>query len=67
MSNTQTLDVDIIQKPQFKEKYDNFIGGKWTAPIGGEYFTNISPVDGNVFTKVARSKEADIELALDFA
>lgn len=67
MSNTQTLDVDIIQKPQFKERYDNFIGGKWTAPIGGEYFTNISPVDGNVFTKVARSKEEDIELALDFA
>ncbi|MBO2571309.1 hypothetical protein I6M39_20285 [Shewanella algae] len=23
---------------QFKDKYDNFIGGKWLAPVGGQYF-----------------------------
>lgn len=52
---------------QYKEKYDNFIGGEWVAPLDGEYFENPSPVDGKVFTKVARSQKEDIELALDAA
>lgn len=51
----------------FKEKYDNFIGGKWVPPVKGEYFDNKTPVTGEVFTKVARSSEEDIELALDAA
>ena len=51
----------------FKKRYDNFIGGKWVAPLGGEYFDNPSPVSGKSFTKVARSKKEDIELALDEA
>ncbi|MCL4171484.1 UNVERIFIED_CONTAM: hypothetical protein GTU68_046844, partial [Idotea baltica] len=51
----------------FKSSYDNFIGGKWVAPVKGEYFNNISPVDGNSFTKIARSTAEDIELALDAA
>ncbi|MBX7174272.1 MAG: aldehyde dehydrogenase [Pyrinomonadaceae bacterium] len=53
--------------PKFKEQYNNFIGGEWVAPKGGEYFDVISPVDGKVFTKVARSQAEDIELALDAA
>src|SRR5215213_178120 len=53
--------------PKFKEQYENFIGGEWVAPVGGEYIENTSPVDGKVFTKVARSTAADIELALDAA
>lgn len=52
---------------QYKEKYDNFIGGKWVAPTKGEYFENVSPVDGNVFTKIAKSTPEDLELALDAA
>lgn len=52
---------------QFKEKYDNFIGGKWVAPVNGQYFENKSPVTGEVFTKAARSSAEDIELALDAA
>ncbi|MFJ7746370.1 aldehyde dehydrogenase family protein [Peribacillus sp. NPDC097295] len=52
---------------QFKEKYDNFIGGEWVAPVKGQYFENKSPVTGEVFTKAARSSEEDIELALDAA
>lgn len=51
----------------FKEKYDNFIGGKWVPPVKGEYFDNPTPVTGEVFTKAARSTEEDIELALDAA
>ncbi|CAM5196637.1 Putative aldehyde dehydrogenase AldA OS=Ureibacillus acetophenoni OX=614649 GN=SAMN05877842_105115 PE=3 SV=1 [Ureibacillus acetophenoni] len=51
----------------FKEKYDNYIGGQWTPPINGEYFDNVTPVTGKVYTKVARSSAEDIELALDAA
>lgn len=54
-------------KVQYKEKYDNFIGGKWVAPVKGEYFDNVSPVHGKVFTKVAKSTTDDLELALDAA
>ncbi|MCY7345145.1 MAG: aldehyde dehydrogenase family protein, partial [Pyrinomonadaceae bacterium] len=63
--------MDATQKsydiPKFKEQYNNFIGGEWVAPVDGEYFENASPVDGKVFTKIARSTEADVELALDAA
>ena len=54
-------------KVQFKAQYENFIGGQWVAPVKGEYFDNISPVDGKVFTKIPRSSVEDIELALDAA
>ena len=48
MSNTATTSKTEIKKPQFKSQYENFIGGKWTSPTKGEYFENISPVDGKV-------------------
>lgn len=67
MSTTQTTEKKGIQKPEFKDTYDNFIGGKWTAPVKGEYFESISPVDGNSFTKVARSTEDDVNNAIDAA
>jgi aldehyde dehydrogenase len=51
----------------FKDTYDNFIGGQWVAPIEGQYFDNITPVTGKVFCKVARSTAKDINLALDAA
>lgn len=51
----------------FKEKYDNFIGGEWVAPVKGVYFDNVSPVNGKVFTKAAKSSAEDIDLALDAA
>lgn len=54
-------------KIQYKDHYDNFIGGKWVAPLKGEYFDVITPVNGQVYTKTARSGAEDIELALDAA
>ena len=51
----------------FAERYDNFIGGKWTAPRSGKYFDNASPVTGQVVCKIARSDAADVEAALDAA
>ncbi|MGW4715680.1 acetaldehyde dehydrogenase ExaC [Nocardia sp. NPDC004260] len=52
---------------EFATRYDNFIGGEWTAPVEGRYFENPSPVDGQTFCEVARSSAADIDLALDAA
>jgi aldehyde dehydrogenase len=53
--------------PEFKPRYENYIGGKFTAPVKGEYFDNISPINGKVFTQAARSTKEDVELALDAA
>ena len=51
----------------FKSRYQNFIGGQWVEPVNGNYFDNISPVNGKVFCQIPRSDAADIELALDEA
>src|ERR1700761_2627761 len=48
-------------------RYGNFIGGEWVPPTSGNYFENITPVTGQAFTEIARSTEADINLALDAA
>jgi len=50
-----------------KPRYDHFIGGEWVAPKRGQYFENISPVNGKPFTEIARGTEEDIEAALDAA
>ncbi len=52
---------------QFKPQYQNFIGGEWVAPVDGQYFENVSPVNGKGFCQIPRSNDKDIELALDAA
>jgi aldehyde dehydrogenase len=54
-------------KIQYKPRYDNFIGGKFVAPVKGQYFDVITPISGKVYTQAARSDAADIELALNAA
>ena len=54
-------------KVSYKPHYDNYIGGKWVAPVKGGYFDVITPISGKVYTKAARSTAEDIELALDAA
>ncbi|MDQ1246348.1 MAG: aldehyde dehydrogenase [Actinomycetota bacterium] len=51
----------------YKSRYDNWIGGKRVAPVKGQYFENVSPVNGKPFCEIARSTAEDIELALDAA
>ena len=51
----------------FAARYDNFIGGRWVAPVNGRYFDNVSSINGKVVCQCARSDAADIELALDAA
>jgi aldehyde dehydrogenase len=54
-------------KVRYQSRYGNFIGGEMVAPIGGQYFENISPVTGRPFCEIARSTEADVSRALDAA
>ncbi len=52
---------------ELKARYENFIGGRWVAPVDGEYTDNLSPATGKAFCQVPQSTPADIELALDAA
>ncbi len=54
-------------KVSFKSRYDNFINGRFVAPIKGQYFDVVTPITGQAFTQAARSGAEDIELALDAA
>jgi aldehyde dehydrogenase len=59
----EKLAESIVIRP----KYDNFIGGRWAAPVRGQYFSNPTPVTGLPLCDVARSTAEDIEAALDAA
>lgn len=65
--NTVEAPQAAVKRPDFKPHYDHFIGGKWVAPSNGEYFDNISPIDGKAFTKAARGNKDDVNKALDAA
>lgn len=51
----------------YLSRYDHFIGGEYVAPARGQYFENPTPVNGQVFTEIARGTAEDVEKALDAA
>ncbi len=51
----------------YDTRHDHFIGGEFVPPARGQYFDNITPVTGEVFTEVARGTAEDIDRALDAA
>jgi aldehyde dehydrogenase len=51
----------------YQRQYDNFIDGQFVAPLDGQYFDVVTPIDGSVYTRAARSNARDVELALDAA
>lgn len=51
----------------FQDRYANYIGGDWVAPLEGKYFDNITPVTGATFCEIPRSTAADLHKALDVA
>lgn len=61
------IQVQTIAASPFRLSYGNFIGGKWHEPVNGRTFANYTPVTGQKLCDVARSDEADINLALDAA
>lgn len=48
-------------------KLENYIAGKFTAPLSGNYLDNINPATGNVYTQIPDSNAKDIELAVKAA
>ena len=54
-------------KFSYKPRYEHWIGGEWVKPAQGQYFEDISPVNGKPFCEVARGTAEDIEAALDAA
>lgn len=67
MSQIISAAGQAVAKPKFKTQYENYIGGEWVSPVKGEYFENISPVDGAAFTRIPRSTAEDIDLAVKAA
>ena len=62
-SHLKTLE----RKVPLRSRYENFIGGKWVAPVKGDYIENISPTTGQVVCQVARSQAEDVQLAIEAA
>lgn len=61
------IQVQTVAASPFKLKYGNFIGGEFREPVNGRYFENTTPVTGGKLCDIARSDEADVNLALDAA
>jgi aminomuconate-semialdehyde/2-hydroxymuconate-6-semialdehyde dehydrogenase len=43
---------------------ENYIGGELLAPIAGEYVDNVNPAIAEVFSKIPRSTQADLDAAI---
>jgi aldehyde dehydrogenase len=59
--------LDFLHKGGVRTRYDNFIGGRWAAPVKGKYFTDKSPINGETIGEIAKSTADDVEKALDAA
>ncbi len=46
------------------ERYDHFIGGRWTPSAGGETFATVDPASEEVLAQVAVGTAADVERAV---
>ena len=49
------------------EKIENYIGGELVQPASGEYFDNINPATGEVYSHIPDSDDRDVNLAADAA
>ena len=51
----------------YRPRYGHYIGGEFVEPIKGQYFENISPVNGKPFTEVGRGTVEDVDRAVEVA
>jgi aldehyde dehydrogenase len=51
----------------YRPRYGHYIGGEFVEPVRGQYFENISPVNGKPFTEVGRGTVEDIDRAVEDA
>jgi len=59
--------LDSLHQAGVLTRYGNYIGGRWTAPLHGRYFTSHSPINTAPLGEFAKSTPEDIEKALDAA
>ncbi len=52
---------------EYRNRYGHYIGGEFVDPVKGQYFENISPVNGKPFCEVGRGTAEDIDRAVDVA
>ncbi len=45
-------------------RYELFIGGKFVAPRGGDYFSSINPANEEPLAEIARAEAADVDAAV---
>ena len=68
MKLSSVLDTSHLKvKLPFKEKYGNYINGKFVDPKSGKYFDNTSPISNEKICSIARSNDKDVDAALDAA
>ncbi len=51
----------------YRPRYGHYIGGEFVDPVKGQWFENISPVNGKPFCEVGRGTVEDIDRAVDAA
>lgn len=49
------------------ESVCNYVGGKESAPLAGEWFSKLAPATGKPLAKIARSREPDVRCAIGAA
>ena len=49
------------------EQYDLYINGKWEKPSSGAYFDSDNPYSGEIWAKIARGNERDVDFAVQVA
>ena len=42
---------EVAEHIAIRAQYDNFIGGKWVPPVRGQYFDNLTPIDGKLLCR----------------
>lgn len=48
-------------------QYELFIGGRYVAPLAGDYMDRLDPSNGRLLTRTARGRQADIDAAVQDA
>lgn len=51
----------------YRPRYGHYIDGEFVEPVRGQYFENISPVNGKPFTEVGRGTVEDVDRAVEVA
>ena len=49
------------------EKIQNYIGGEFVGPNAVQYFDNVEPATGNVYSQIPNSQQEDVEQAIEAA